>query len=242
MSKDHDLQNAILGFAAPFTTPVYFGTRSRDYSLNLNNGTGAMVRIDSNFMGVTCYHVLDGYRRRRLAGDAEFFYFGDTPIDPESLLIAESKRLDLVTFNLNEIVGTSSRLSATNFYVPHRWPPTEIANGDLIVFLGFPGEWREQRDSFNLEFSAFSFGGIVDSFGEEHIYTRLLPDESITIMRERSGPDFVGGVSGAPVFAWRQEPIWSAELVGFVSDYQESLDLVYIRRATCLDVTGQFLA
>jgi len=239
--SDKDLQHAVLNFAARFSIPVYFGHKTPQLRVVGNNGTGAFVRMNSRFIGITCFHIIDAYRKRRAAGEADFFYFGDVPIDPEGLLISQSERLDLVTFDFQNLVGRSPRFAPENFYVPHRWPPSEVELGNLIVLVGFPGVWTEQTGLFHLEFSAYSFGGIIDSFGEEHIYTRLLPGESIAILQQKPGPESVGGISGAPVFLWRESPIWAAELVGFVKEYQESLDLLYIRRATSLDDDGKVL-
>jgi hypothetical protein len=48
----------------------------------------------------------------------------------------------------------------------------------------------------------------------------------------------LGGLSGGPVFVWRRGVIARAELIGFIKEYQENLDLLYVRRANCITVDG----
>ncbi len=51
----------------------------------------------------------------------------------------------------------------------------------------------------------------------------------------------LGGLSGGPVFVWRKEPILIAELVGFICEYQHTLDLMYIRLANVIREDGTFI-
>ena len=46
------------------------------------------------------------------------------------------------------------------------------------------------------------------------------------------------GISGAPVFVWRRGPILYPELVGFVFEYLEDLDILKIRPASTILETG----
>jgi hypothetical protein len=48
----------------------------------------------------------------------------------------------------------------------------------------------------------------------------------------------LGGLSGGPVFVWRKTPILIAELVGFIYEYQESLDLMLVRSAAVIRADG----
>jgi hypothetical protein len=48
----------------------------------------------------------------------------------------------------------------------------------------------------------------------------------------------LGGLSGGPVFVWRKEPILTAELVGFISEYQKDYDLMRITSANLIRENG----
>jgi hypothetical protein len=44
------------------------------------------------------------------------------------------------------------------------------------------------------------------------------------------------------VFVWRKTPILVAELVGFIYEYQESLDLMFVRSATVIRDDGRIFS
>ena len=81
----------------------------------------------------------------------------------------------------------------------------------------------------------------VASLGESHLQTRLDLSESISVLRDGLVLGDLGGLSGGPVMVWRTGPVLHAELVGVAVEYQESLDLLYVRRATCLDRNGSLV-
>jgi hypothetical protein len=226
-----------------FSRPVYFGSQHENaYDLNVNSGTGCLLRLDGRYFGVTCHHVLAAYRERKANEEVEFFYFGEAPIDPEALLIDESERLDLVTFDLSSVIGFSDRLMPVNFYEPRVWPPGDVAEQDIISFVGFPGEWRQQAGRFDLEFASFSHSATyIESVGEEHLCAHVALEESTFLIRTRETTGFAGGLSGSPVFVLRNSQILTVELVGFIYEYQPTFDLLYIRRAKCVNVDGKLL-
>lgn len=226
-----------------FSRPVYFGSQHGNaYDLDVNSGTGCLLRLHGRYLGVTCHHVLAAYRERKAKHDADFFYFGEAPIDPEALLIDESERLDLVTLDLTSVVGFSDRLTPVNFYEPRVWPPGEVAEQDIICFVGFPGDWRQQPARFDLEFASFSQSATyIESVGEEHLCAHVALDESSFLIRAREATGFAGGLSGSPVFVWRNSVILTVELVGFIYEYQPTFDLLYIRRANRIDADGMLL-
>ena len=208
----------------------------------MNNGSGALLHLEGRYLGVTCQHVLAAYRKKKAENGMEFFYIGDAPVDPDTALVDESVRLDLVTFDLTGAVGSSSTLTAANFYDPRAWPPAEVNEGDIIALLGFPGVWREQPGRSHLEFSYLSQGAaVIESVGDEHFCARLALDESSYLIRHNDTLGCAGGLSGAPVFVWRNSVILTVELVGFVYEYEPTFDLLYIRRARCIDADGTLL-
>ncbi len=168
------------------------------------------------------------------------FHFGRVDFDPEEYIIAEDAQLDSVTFDLTEFVGRVEELTPLSFVEPIRWPPATVASDDVIAFAGFPGVWREQLSEGHLRFYSFSSGASpVSAIGDLHLVTRIEAEECVAAIRGGLVLGSLGGLSGGPVFVWRTAPILFAELVGFAMEYQETLDLLYIRRATCLDRAGR---
>ena len=227
-------------YAIRFAQPVFFGqSPAAAYSATLASGTGSLIRFGEKFIGITCHHVLSAYRTRRRVDPQTVFHFGRINFDPEHYLIAENAKLDLVTLDLTSFVGKVNELTAVSFVDPIRWPPGPVVTDDVIAFAGFPGIWREQVSLGYLRFYAFSSGaGPVSSIGDQHLVTRIEFEECVAAIRDGLVMGSIGGLSGAPVFVWRSKPILFAELVGFVTEYQESLDLLYVRRANCLQIDG----
>jgi hypothetical protein len=235
------LFEALAGYPTKFAHPVYLGESPHDSEVAaLASGIGVFIRLGSRLVGVTCQHVLASFREKRKGNDRAIFAFGQLVIDAESLVLDESEKLDLVTFDLT---GLSGRLSDQGRSVePTQWPPGEISEGEAVAFAGFPGEWREQPARGEMEFHSFASGASpIRSVHPTYFYTQLEMDSAIRagVGRPDLGP--LGGLSGAPVFAWQRGALLTAELVGFVKEYLKEYDLLYIRRSTCIAPDGTLI-
>ena len=237
------LHQEMARWAAPFARPVFFGNqRDAPGRLDVSSGTATLLQLGGRFIGVTCQHVVAAYRRRKRTGTADFFHFGDASIDPDEVLIDESERLDLITFDLSRVVDKTPMLAVGNFYVPRQWPPHDVSEHDVITFLGFPGVWRDQTTQTHFNFYHLGHGATsIDAIGEEHICSRIMFEESTHLVRNKQVLTSAGGLSGAPVFVWRTGTILTAELIGFIYEHQPGFDLLYIRRANRIEVTGKLL-
>lgn len=224
-----------------FAHPVFLGESPHSsYRAELASGTGVLIRLAQSLIGVTCEHVLADFRRRRKLNPRTIFSFGRLPIDAEGRLIDEDTTVDLATFDLTELSGDLDDQGRT--VEPRTWPPGDFADDDVIAFAGFPGRWREQPGQGGLTFYSFSSGASpVTSVGPAHLYTRIEIDKVLRagVGRLNLGP--LGGLSGGPVFVWRRGLIATAELIGFIKEYQENLDLLLIRRATCIAADGTLI-
>lgn len=220
---------------------MYFGRRNPNSNkLEVANGTGGLLRLGGKFLGVTCQHVITQYRAARHEGKADFFYFGDAAIDPDAALIDESERLDLAIFDLSDLAARTPFLRESNFYEPRVWPPAEVDESDVLAFVGFPGEWREQEGRLDLYFYKMNYGAAsIESVSEDRICSRLALDQVTYFVRNKTTFQSAGGLSGAPVFVWRRGVLLTGELVGFVYEHQATFDLLFIRRATCIQASGK---
>lgn len=225
--------------------PVLFGAPiSSTQPTRPSSGSGCFVDLSGRLLAVTCQHVLAGYRRRLEEGPT-FFQFGPILFDPEKCIVGESVALDLVTFDVTShlhtgVNGVERRLCVS----PTQWPPREIdRENDVLAFAGFPGIWREQPDRDYFRFYSLSCATVgVESLAEQHLWTSLRLSESIIDRDPNLELGSLGGLSGGPVFAWRKTPILIAELVGFITEYQEGLDLLHVRRACCINADGTLVA
>jgi hypothetical protein len=237
--EERDLLRLTPQFPLLFAKAVFFGAEptTRDIP-NLANGTVSLVKLDGHYLGVTCKHVLDAYR---VAVDREtgrtVFQIGGCIIDPLPNLVSESSAYDLVSISLDGYIGKQD-LRASDFTEPPTWPPGDIEVGSFVTFGGFPGEWRSQAESREVEFGSFSSGGSeVHSVHEDYFYARIEMELCVDLLTDNKAVPNLGGLSGGPVFAWRA---LYCELVGFMQEYSQDYDLLYIRKAGVMNADGTF--
>ena len=126
-------------FPLRFALTALFGKRPvRDQPVQVNHGTITLLELGSRRIGLPCSHVLDQYRE--ISHDnSTFFQIGREELNPLERMIDESRELDLVSIDLNDILieETIERLGiVTRFFVPQRWPPNQLKEGDFVAFGG----------------------------------------------------------------------------------------------------------
>lgn len=230
-------------YAVKFAQPVFFGeSPASSYSADLQSGTMTLLKFDNLFIGVTCQHVLAGYREMHETGAGIIFQIGHAECDPLEHLVSEDRQNDLATFDLTPFVEKVEGMTEANFIEPLSWPPSGISEDDVICLAGFPGIWREQLTLGYLRFYSFSSGASeVHSVGEDRFVTRIEAEKCRLSINEGKVLGSLGGLSGGPVFCWRKSGLLRAELVGFIYEYQEDLDLMYVRAAKVLNRDGTFI-
>jgi hypothetical protein len=241
VSFDKPFFDQMAKYPIRFSIPVFFGESPiLPYAASLRNGTGSLIKLGGKYLGVTCEHVISRYRTVR--DSKTVFQFGLLAIDPEEQLISESCEYDLAVFDLTRFVGHHEDFTAARFVEPTIWPPRDVSRDDVICLGGFPGIWREQITLRHLRFYSFSSGASqVHSVGQHHLMTRIEVEQCINQFNNGVVMGSLAGLSGGPVFAWRREPILTAELVGFVCEYQGKLDLMYVRLANVLREDGTLI-
>jgi hypothetical protein len=187
---------------------------------------------------VTCQHVLGGFRRSAGSGDT-FLQIDEALVDPGKHLVSESVELDLAVFDLTSFVGRLRHLTEAKFVSPTAWPPGPVSTDDVICMAGFPGVWREQLAAGYFRFYSFSSGAAeVVSVDDRQLVTTVQIQQCINQINHGLVFGSLGGLSGGPVFAWRQAPVLHAELVGFIYEYQANLDLMLVRLASVIRGDG----
>jgi hypothetical protein len=235
-------------FPLRFAAVLFFANRpKRGVALYARNGTLSLLELDHRHIGITCFHVLEKYRKKREQVPMLDIFLGLLELDPLSRIIDQDSSLDLVTLDLSGVdlkqVSDHPPIGST-FFCPADWPCSEVKEGDFVAFGGFPGLLRVPLNFRDIEFRSFSHGACrVVSVHEDHLVCQferedwLCPDNlgSHNALPEVGQLD-LGGLSGGPVFILRQLH-W--EFVGIIYEYSTEYELLRIRPSNLISSDGR---
>jgi hypothetical protein len=221
-------------FPLRFAKVAFFGERPNGKkTVKINNGTITLLELEGRSVGITCFHVIDSYRKFNEQMNS-VFQIGNIGIDPFERIIDESSELDLVLIDLsdisNKIIKQSDEIESS-FFVPYKWPPTPIKKGDFVAFGGFPGTWREYVSWDKIIFDSYSSGACRIEVVHNEYFVCQFEREFWVESFNYHGHDgmnlsILGGLSGGPVFILRSLH-W--ELVGIIYEFSSEFDLMYVR-------------
>jgi len=202
-----------------------------------HNGTVCFLKTGKRLFAVTAWHVFDAYREARARQPDIRCQFGATTTEPEARLIAESKLLDLATFDVSEVIVAASGAAA---HTPMTWPTPAVNLGEVLLCGGYPGALRLEKET-TAEMPFQWFAGAPISVTPENVKLHIdwnnfhQPLHGATIDNTE-----LGGMSGGPVFRLvPAPPIERLELVGFIYESQPSLSLMFARPSLHITEDGQ---
>jgi hypothetical protein len=205
----------------------------------LKNGTATLVQLGCNRIAVTCYHVLEEYRRIPGA----IFQIGNVKLDPNEQLLAEQPQADLATIRLSEAQAqalTTSQGIKGDFFQPRSWPPAAVRENDCVAIGGYPGTWRQRISPDVLDFYSYGVGATaVTSVHENRFACQFDRQRWISSFRDKCpNQEELGGMSGGPVFRLGHLH-W--ELVGFIYEFSPQFDIMLLRPAHIIQADGSIL-
>lgn len=231
-------------FPLKFAKTILIGAcRKENQYEKVQNGTMTLLELSSKPIGVTCYHVIECYKRFAAEHTDAVFQVGNAVFDPTTRIIDENGALDLVTLDLTGLNLDSllrSGLIEANFYCPPQWPPRDVSVGCDVCFGGFPGYFREENGQFEMIAGSFSLDATEITVVNEDYYACVFDRSGwIKVLGDRPDSDRLvpdlGGLSGAPVFAHRA---FHFEFVGVIYEHS-SFDILYIRPAKFIQEDGR---
>jgi hypothetical protein len=226
------LLKAYDSWAKTLCAPVFW----RDANRQIHNGTVTFVRTQSGVLGVTNAHVAEGLAsctdepgKGCQIGGAEHDF---------SRFIARHPTMDLATFRLSDVfLAPAGHHAAT---VPS-WPPAPPAEGDVVMYGGYPAIYREERDG-NFDFMFTWFAGKVASVSDRNVGMVLEIATSKSVSESRVPPNAdLGGWSGGPVFrVIDANGIERLELAAIIYEYNPSYEVAFAHPLTGLAEDGNF--
>ncbi|MEJ1298321.1 MAG: hypothetical protein RPU64_04120 [Candidatus Sedimenticola sp. (ex Thyasira tokunagai)] len=234
--------NELTEFPMKFCNAFFFGDPS-DESVKVNNGTMTLIKYNNQRYGITNYHVIDKFRKRREEEPNIKLAIGNAEINLEDSLIDEDPKIDLCTFNL-EIYKESDFESngdvPTFFYELDDFSTGSLKEGDFVLLGGFPGVWRERPHSNHLAFDTLSSGSTkVTEFTGKNLRCELALDKCIFTGKHGRDefPENLGGISGGPAFLHYVTDAGFSQfkLVGVIYEHVPAYDSILIRPISFFD-------
>lgn len=227
-----------------YAKPVFFGGRPRrTETTTVSNGTITFLQLEKCVIGVTCAHVIQGFRDMQSNLGNALFQIGNVELNPLNQLIAEHQGFDLATISLSS--SQLKRLLAqegigSRVIKPAQWPPQPVTEDNCVMLGGFPGALRELDNFDELSFGTFSAAGIsVASSYDDYFTCQFERDYWVRSLRGNSKlPNHLqdlGGMSGGPVFVDRGHHF---EFVGVIYEFSPAFDIMFCRPASLIQPDG----
>jgi len=233
--------SAVLPMRLQDSTPMlsWYGHDDSSREVVEYNGSVIIVRSSDRLLGITAWHVIQGYREARAISSDLVCKLGGLVIDPSERILGESEHADLATFAIED-----SELAAIG-YVPleEAWPPNVPANKGLVLLGGWPGKERQivggiTKGGFSTVWghagvSNFQFTVILD-----HDAKPFSPIPGVPL--PPSGFDF-GGASGGPVMTVDladDGKSLTMRLGGIIKQGNPDYDVVVAARADMINADG----
>jgi Trypsin-like peptidase domain len=203
--KKVDILTTILDSIQRCSAPIWASESIAALPLTVDhNGTCGFVDTGTRRLVLTAAHVVDKYHELKTRHPAAVLAInlgaGCTVALTEPDVIDSDAEFDIASIGFPQLDQQST--PHDKMYFPARtWPIPRAKAGDLVAFVGFPGERRRTTAAWG-SFEPIGAGFIVSSASDRNI---VLADESGTMSFETSpGAQMstvrLGGFSGTPVF------------------------------------------
>jgi hypothetical protein len=199
-----------------FCGPLFFASSTTTPRGNIeSSGSFGLVSIGQTKLLVTCWHVLDAFKKMHSLDPALHFgigFGGPRPVavsfdDLLEMKVDDERRCDLATFDVSDALDLVAASNLDFFNLNANRPP-RVRVGDVLYLIGFPGKGRIDNET-SIGFPRQPIGVQASQVGEFTFFSRvgnLRLDET----------DY-GGISGAPCFVVEEgAPI---KLVGFATGF-----------------------
>jgi len=227
-----EMRKLVMRMATPFW---WSGIDENGRLRAFHNGTLTVFHSGVRQIGVTADHVYQQYLIDK--GRLECFgcQFGGATAGPEKWLIDRSRKADLATFQIPDVI-----LGLANLHPHHpvQWPTEQAREREVVIYGGYPGSLREERGevietpfetlaSAVTSVSPLQLGLHIDM---ANLYWPFHEDEQINAA--------LGGMSGGGVYRVIREPLERVELIGFIYEHSEQFDLMFARHARFIAEDG----
>ena len=210
----------------------------RDRDPRIGNGSVFFLDLGHGALVVTADHVLQGYLDRRVERPNLACQIGNIPFDPEASLIDRDPDLDIATFRIND------RDLAKEGKIAHRpatWPPKPPDQGKGVFFTGFPRVYWSELRPLVFEWGSYFGISVATSVTDGYIATQFDRNEMVDISGTGLPPggQWLGGLSGGPLWTLVETEIFSWRLAGVIHEYSSDFAILFAKRPDRLRPDGR---
>ena len=229
-----DYRNQMRGWAQGCCVPVFY----RDDTFRLHNGSMTFVDTGTEILGITAGHVADDIIKYCDGSPGHGCQVGCADLAPDRL-VARHPKLDLATFRLSAPFVTAG--NGHSVTVPS-WPPRAPRVGEQVLFCGYPGIYREEKDG-QYATAFLYFGGLVESVSDRNFGMVLRIASAYDRGHERVPANAdLGGWSGGAVFrVVENETLARLEFAGIIYEYSPVWGIVLAHPVSCVAPDGAFV-
>jgi len=224
------------------TVPIFwYDPQAPPGSRIINNGTMFFLRLPKALIGVTAQHVYQGYLDAVNKNATIRCRLHSLEFDLCSRLLDSSKELDLATFNIIE--EDLSKLNQVAHTPPRNWPPSPIQEGKGVIFVGYPGIYREEKD-MRVYWTAYSAETVAQVVAADRILVQFERQYQVNRKGKKTAPSnvWLGGMSGSPLFGLRESPIVYLQIAGVGLEFNEALEIARFIPINCIQIDGRIKA
>lgn len=224
------------------TAPIFwYNPQAPPGSRIINNGTMFFLRLPKALIGVTAEHVYQGYLDAVNKNSTVRCRLHSLEFDFYSRLRDRSKELDLATFNIIE--EDLSKLNQVAHTPPQNWPPSPIQEGKGIIFVGYPGIYREEKD-MRVYWTIYSAATVAQVVADDRIVVRFEREYQVSRRDKKAAPPnvWLGGLSGCPLFGLWESPIVYLQIAGVGLEFNESLEIARFVPINYIQIDGRIKA
>lgn len=162
-----------------------------------------------------------------------YFLAQDAPLDPPVVVFSDPED-DIVVLEVPDSVVKG--IDAVAYRPVLGWPPRRVTTDDVVLLYGHPAYLRSESPEQGILFRDYSVMQPVTRVADAQFVLQLERENWIRVGEaDLPTPEvFLGGLSGAPVFA--VDPL-GYELVGIVSEIGQSIPLMYVKSLAHLPPT-----
>jgi hypothetical protein len=220
------------------TAPIFwYDPQAPPGSRIINNGTMFFLRLPKALIGVTADHVYQGYLDALDKNAAIRCRLHSLEFDFCSRSRDRSKELDLATFNIIE--EDLSELNQVVHTPPRSWPPSSIQEGKGVIFVGYPGIYREEKD-MRVYWTAYSAETVAQVVADDRIVVQFEREYQVSRRNKKAAPPnvWLGGMSGSPLFGLWESPIFYLQIAGVGLQFNEALEIARFIPINYLEIDG----